>query len=114
VPGKVGQEDLYSQLSSNFGEMSENWHGVDVNVNARMRNGLTVQGGTEHGPPAQDNCDVRARCRDLQLGEHSGRADDAGHDVHGALANPYCRVVEPFLDSFRGWPPTSCRSSTCR
>ncbi|HEY6614279.1 MAG TPA: TonB-dependent receptor, partial [Vicinamibacterales bacterium] len=40
VPNMVGQEDLYSQLSSNFGEMTENWHGIDVSVNARLRNGL--------------------------------------------------------------------------
>ena len=56
----VGREDLYSQLSSNFGEMIENWHGVDVSVNARLRNGLTVQGGTSSGRRLQDNCEVRA------------------------------------------------------
>ena len=60
VPNMVGQEDLYSQLSSNFGEMTENWHGIDVSVNARLRNGLTVQGGTSTGRRLQDNCDVRA------------------------------------------------------
>ncbi len=59
VPAKLGQEDLYSQLTENFGEMTENWHGIDVNLNARLRNGLTVQGGTSTGRRLQDNCDVR-------------------------------------------------------
>ena len=80
VPDKVGQEDLYSQLSSNFGEMTENWHGVDVSVNARLRNGLTVQGGTSSGRRLQDNCDVRAALPETySWAEHAGRADHEGH-----------------------------------
>jgi hypothetical protein len=36
------------------------WHGVDLNVNARMRNGLTMQGGTTTGKGRQDLCGVWA------------------------------------------------------
>jgi hypothetical protein len=105
VPTMVGREDLYSQLSSNFGEMTETWHGVDVNVNARLRNGLTVQAGTSSGRRLQDNCAVRAA-----LPETYSWASTSGVQVArvltstGGLANPYCRVVEPFftLTSFRG------------
>ena len=105
VPTMVGREDLYSQLSSNFGEMTETWHGVDVSVNARLRNGLTVQGGTSSGRRLQDNCAVRSA-----LPETYSWASTAGVQVArvltstGGLANPYCRVVEPFftLTSFRG------------
>ena len=83
--------------------MSENWHGVDVSVNARLRNGLTVQGGTSTGGRPQDNCEVRARC----LKPTAGRAPTAVQTTRvttsiGALANPYCHVVEPFLTSIRG------------
>ncbi|HEY9465430.1 MAG TPA: TonB-dependent receptor, partial [Vicinamibacterales bacterium] len=59
VPEKVGQEDLYSQLSSDFGDMRESWHGVDVSVNARLRSGLNVQAGTSSGRRSMDNCSVR-------------------------------------------------------
>ena len=105
VPTMVGREDLYSQLSSNFGEMTETWHGVDVSVNARLRNGLNVQGGTSSGRRLQDNCAVRSA-----LPETYSWASTAGVQVArvltstGGLANPYCRVVEPFftLTSFRG------------
>ena len=105
VPAMVGREDVYSQLSSNFGEMTETWHGVDVSVNARLRNGLTVQGGTSSGRRLQDNCAVRSA-----LPETYSWASTAGVQVArvltstGGLANPYCRVVEPFftLTSFRG------------
>ena len=103
VPEKVGQEDLYSQLSSAFGDMSEKWHGIDVNVNARMRNGLTVQGGMSTGRRSQDNCDVRGALPET----YSWASTQAVQTTRvttstGALANPYCRVVEPFLDSYRG------------
>jgi hypothetical protein len=36
------------------------WHGFDVNVNARIRNGLTLQGGTTTGKGRQEFCGVWA------------------------------------------------------
>ncbi len=105
VPEKVGQEDLYSQLSSEFGEMVENWHGVDVSVNARLRNGLNLQAGTSSGRRLMDNCDVRAALPET----YSWASTQAVQTTRvltstGGLATPYCRVVEPFftLTSFRG------------
>ena len=103
VPNKVGQEDLYSQLSSNFGEMTENWHGIDVSVNARLRNGLTVQGGTSTGRRLQDNCDVRAALPETySWASTTGVQTTRVTTSTGALANPWCRVVEPLQTSFRG------------
>ena len=76
---------------------------MDVSVNARLRNGLTVQGGTSSGRRVQDNCEVRAALPETySWASTHGRADDEGHDVNRLLANPYCHVVEPFLTSFRG------------
>jgi hypothetical protein len=102
---KAGQEDLYSQLSSNFGEMKENWHGVDVSVNARLRNGLTVQGGTSSGRRLQDNCDVRAALPETYSWASTAAVQTTRVTTStGALTNPYCRVVEKFFTqtSFRG------------
>jgi hypothetical protein len=103
VPGKVGQEDLYSQLSSNFGEMTENWHGVDVSLNARLRNGLTVQGGTSSGRRFMDNCQVRAALPETYSWQSTQAVQTTRVTTStGALANPWCRVEEPFKTSFRG------------
>ena len=44
----AGVDDTYS------------WHGMDVNVNARLRNGLTIQGGTTSGRGRQEFCGVWA------------------------------------------------------
>ena len=103
VPAKVGQEDIYSQLSSNFGEMTENWHGVDVSVSARLRNGLNVQGGTSSGRRLQDNCDVRAALPETySWGSTTAVQTTRVNTSTGGLTNPYCRVVEPMQTSFRG------------
>jgi hypothetical protein len=102
---KAPQEDLYSQLSSNFGEMSENWHGIDVSVNARLRNGLTVQGGTSSGRRSMDNCDVRAALPETYSWASTQGIQAARVTTStGALTNPWCRVEEPFFTqtSFRG------------
>jgi hypothetical protein len=100
---KVGAEDLYGQLSSNFGEMVENWHGIDVGVNARLRNGLTVQGGTSTGRRLQDNCAVRAALPETYSWASTTAVQTTRVTTSfGALANPYCRVVEPMMTSFRG------------
>jgi hypothetical protein len=105
VLDKVGAEDLYSQLSSNFGDMRENWHGVDVSVNARLRNGLTVQGGTSSGRRFMDNCDVRAALPETYSWQSTQAVQTTRVTTStGGLANPYCRVSEPFFaqTSFRG------------
>ena len=76
---------MSQQLSSNFGEQTEHWHGVDVSLNARLRNGLTVQGGTSSGaPPAGQLRDPLDSPGDLHLGQHHCGADDARHH-HGWL-----------------------------
>jgi hypothetical protein len=83
--------------------MKENWHGVDVNVNARMRSGLTVQGGVSSGRRLQDNCDVRQALPETYSWASTTAVQTTRVNTStGALANPYCRVVEPFLTSARG------------
>jgi hypothetical protein len=103
VPGKVGQEDLYSQLSSEFGEMTENWHGVDVSLNARLRNGLTVQGGTSSGRRLQDNCALRSALPETYSWNQTTAVQTTRVTTStAALPDPWCRIEEPFLTSFRG------------
>jgi hypothetical protein len=108
VPNKVGQEDMYQQLSSNFGEMTENWHGVDVSVNARLRNGLTVQGGTSTGRRLSDNCAIRAVLPETYSWDNTRAVQTtrvtttAASTATAGLQNYSCRVVEPMQTSFRG------------
>ncbi len=103
VPAKVGQEDLYAESSSNFGKQSETWQGVDLSVNARLRNGLTVQGGTSTGRRAQDNCDVRAALPETYSWAQTVAVQTTRVTTSFAgLPDPYCHIVEHFLTSARG------------
>jgi Carboxypeptidase regulatory-like domain len=108
VPNKVGEEDMYQQLSSQFGEMIENWHGIDLSVNARLRNGLTVQGGTSTGRRLRDNCDIRAVLPETYSWDNTAAVQTTrvtttvGSLATAGLQNYSCRVVEPMQTSFRG------------
>ncbi len=108
VPNKVGQEDMYQQLSSEFGEMIENWHGIDLSVNARLRNGLTIQGGTSTGRRLQDNCAIRSVLPETYSWDNTTAVQTTrvsttvGSLATSGLQNYSCRVVEPMRTSFRG------------
>jgi hypothetical protein len=105
VPGKVGLVDQLTQHSSNFAEQTENWHGVDVTFVARLRLGLTAQGGFSTGRRLADNCALRAALPELGLTGTRSTENDAVPPVTSNFAtptNPYCRVVEPFLTQMRG------------
>jgi hypothetical protein len=100
VPTKVGLVDELAQSSKNFAEQTENWQGVDVNLVARLRMGLTVQGGTSTGREIADGCAVRAKMPELG----AGPTGVTNNSVTGnaSVTNPYCRVAQPYRTDFRG------------
>ena len=53
--------DNFTTLSSNIGSWSQVADSLNLNVTARMRNGLMVQGGFNTGKNNNDYCDVRAQ-----------------------------------------------------
>jgi hypothetical protein len=59
-PAFVGQGVNYTNMSRNLGDQFEHWNGIDVSVNARLQNGLLLQGGFSTGQTMTDNCAVLA------------------------------------------------------
>jgi hypothetical protein len=84
-PDKFGLTNNYVTAASNYGKQIENWKGVDVSINARMTNGLTVRGGMSTGRTLTDSCEIRAALPET------------------ATTNPYCRTSTPFLYQWRGF-----------
>lgn len=80
----------YTTFASDYGDMYQYWHGVDVNANARLNNGLVVQGGTSTGRGVRDNCEITAKVPELLLSFGTWQQASA------------CHVTEPWLTQIRG------------
>jgi hypothetical protein len=80
----------YTTFASDYGDQYQYWHGVDVNVNARLGNGFVVQGGTSTGRGVRDNCEIIAKVPEslFALGTWQQAAS--------------CHVAEPWLTQIRG------------
>ena len=85
-PSQSGRTNNLVNLSDNLGvRRKQHWNGVEVNFNARIRQSLTLQGGTSTGRTSTDTCEVRAKFPET------------------ATTNPYCKVDNPFLTQARGF-----------
>jgi len=100
VPTAVGKVDEFATNSSTYAKQIENWQGVDVGITARLRNGLTLQGGTSTGRRLVDSCALRAILPEQGQGTRGATTSITSND--GSPVNPYCREVEPYLTSIRG------------
>ncbi len=99
VPAKFGLVDNYVTLARNYGKQVEHWNGVDVNLNARLPNGLSVQGGLSTGKTFTDNCEVVDDVPEALLGATSFLVGNAGT----WLAADACRLEQPFLTQLKGF-----------
>jgi hypothetical protein len=61
----VPPQDLFVTLAENVGDVSEHFDGVNVTVNARMTNGVRVQGGLGTGRQITDDCAAVAQAPEL-------------------------------------------------
>jgi hypothetical protein len=52
-------------FAKEFGRSVRHWNGVDVSVNARVREGVILQGGMSTGRTSTDNCDLVERLPEL-------------------------------------------------
>jgi hypothetical protein len=74
-------------LASKLGKQTEHWNGVDVLLNARLQNGVTLQVGTSTGRTSENDCELSA-----QLPENN-------------LARPlqFCDRQTPWLTQLKGY-----------
>jgi hypothetical protein len=89
--------------SSKYGGWSQHFNGVDVTVNVKLGDGLTIAGGTSSGQTVADNCGVRARLPELSTATTGTSAFGAGLLTSAVTpASPYCHVAYGLRTQFRG------------
>jgi hypothetical protein len=83
----------YVTFETDFGpEREQYWHGVDFTVNARLRQGLTLQFGTQTGRSVEDTCESVANL-------DGGATLVANGNIKDLRS---CRDVDPFQTTIRG------------
>lgn len=64
-PDKFGLTSNYNTLSDNYGKQTDHWTGFDLTLNARLQNGLVVNGGMSAGKQVTDNCEIVAKLPEM-------------------------------------------------
>src|SRR5262249_17430523 len=97
VPSKFGQVNNLVTAASKYGRQTEHWNGVDLTIDARLRNSLTLQGGFSTGRTVTDNCEITASVPEALFSVTSfGVANTSW------LPAQRCNLETPFLFQFRG------------
>jgi hypothetical protein len=87
VPARFGLTDNYLTFAKNFGSLVNRWDGVALSMNARLQNGLTVQGGVDAGRQTYDVCEVRAQIPEYTV---------TGTGINAISPNnPWCHTERP-------------------
>ncbi len=109
VPAKASLVDNFRTYNPTYGNIYQVYNGVDLNVAARLRNGLQLQVGTNTGQRVTDYCEVRTALPE-QIGVFS-----TGSELP-AVTIPSTRIAITSRGSIRDSRPpvpTPFRRSTC-
>ena len=96
VPTKFGQVQNLNTLSDKYGKQIDHWNGFDISVNARLQNGLTLQGGLGTGKQIEDNCEIVAKLPEMLNLTGANAANTAGAPTQWRPAQ-FCHREEPML-----------------
>ena len=91
VPTKFGQVQNYNTLSGKIGDMTEVWQGMDFTVNARLQNGLNIQGGVSTGRTAENDCAILTALPEMRTLGAAGTLPASQRPLQ------YCDRVTPWL-----------------
>jgi len=103
VPGKAGQVDNFIADSGQYGEWSQYSNALDVIVEARVQDRLTIVAGSSTGQTVADNCAVRQHLPELATTMTNTTAFGAGLMTSAVTpVSPYCHVAFGVLTQVRG------------
>jgi Carboxypeptidase regulatory-like domain len=97
VPSKFGLQQNLNALSDKYGSQLENWNGVDVTVNARTQQGLTLQAGVSTGKIMEDNCEIVAKLPEVLNQGANGTLPASWRPAQ------YCHRESPFVTQMKAY-----------
>ena len=92
-PGLFGVTNNLLNLASDYGTVSSVYNGVELSVNARIRGGLQLQGGSSIGSQVIDSCEARAKLPE----QNATNSPITGGVAYNPL-NPYCHNAPGFTN----------------
>ena len=105
-PAKFNLFDNYRTFNDNIGGGSNHFNGVDVSVNARLKN-VTIQGGTSSGNVVEDDCGVAAQHPEINIfspwgGTRVLPGTAGGPGGLGQWPQAFCHRESRWLTNFKG------------
>ena len=92
----------YVTFETDFGpERSQYWHGIDFTLNARLRQSLTLQVGTQRGRSTEDACAI-AQALDSAIVPGTVNAAATLTNLATIKDARNCRDADPFQTTVRG------------
>ena len=99
-PTKIGQVNNLFESADKFGEWYQHYNGFLLNVTARPRSGLTLQGGLNTGATIRDNCAIRAVNPEFTFATLANASGPATTLV--SPTTPYCHTDTGFVTRVTG------------
>jgi hypothetical protein len=99
----------FNTLSDKYGKWTEHWNGMDFLLNARMQNGLLLQGGVSAGRATLDTCEVTNQIPEMLVsgvqlavpGFAQGNGVTPFNLANVQVQSAHCRVQEDFLTQLK-------------
>ena len=99
-PAKFGQTDNVTTFAKNFGKQVQMFNGVALTLNARLPQGIIIQGGIDTGRITQDVCDIRSKVPEYSVADPYSAPVTAAGSITSTLllAGPlawHCHTERP-------------------
>ncbi|HEY1305907.1 MAG TPA: carboxypeptidase regulatory-like domain-containing protein [Vicinamibacterales bacterium] len=95
----AGPQNYFVTLSNNYGKDTEHFDGVNVTLNARLQNGLLLQGGTGTGRQVTNDCDIVNKLPEML---HTFFGDPTRLFFFAARPKEFCEQNNGFVTSIQG------------
>jgi hypothetical protein len=109
----VALTDNYRTYAPNYGDQYSIYKGLELSVNARLRNGLQLQAGSSTGSQVNDDCEVRAALPETSPTNpycHNAPASGPGRRLPGHTSSRRLMSCSPEPSRAAPvchWPPTT-------